>query len=639
MEIDISPDVQPESSEDDVQENAEPPECDTPIVEKPNRHASKQLIKHALRQQAKRRRKNSTIVPRIIVKPLPPQPVEDPVPNNSLKTPTMREVLASIPGFSIKTRKRSSKKLSAAAQLEQTKEGCIDLETPDSILVNTNLRALLNKYTFATLPPLYQNKLVQLLPSVDRQCITNATDSGIRLSTSGLNNEFFSRACLEWQERLGEGEFTPENQQKLKSEADKERSRVDPWKLKHFEPIWGDRSFSDSNLAPVNRPPIKTTIKLRPTTTVSNKPKPTPLIKRLRTVGAMTRSCTSYRLSEMANNDEPVTKSPIPDLLPIKFAKKHEEKFNIVNISDTVMETNEETIIICNETVEEKVSEKRPRSPSPEDVPVKRKTPSPIHNEEPEETTEHNIETVENHPEPMETIEFQAEETSESKTESETEEPKDAPIVDLLETVEDQNSCLETISLPESLEPPEKLETFPSADTESEQTSSEEKQIEEPQDYHQEPFEILPNTLILQQESTFPPEVLEKSMCSENCTDSNCMEESAEKLEASVEESDLVMAQLSEAGFEGVRTITDEDDANEDRFIDAENYVLESGQISVTEGQDVSKTVENSLFTTTAQTIGEISHMYLFIGNFFALAIIKFIFSIAKYVLKQLIHF
>lgn len=52
-----------------------------------------------------------------------------------------------------------------------------------------------------------------------------------RLNASGLNNEFFARACLEWRERLAEGEFTPENQQKLKAEAEKEMSRLDPWKV------------------------------------------------------------------------------------------------------------------------------------------------------------------------------------------------------------------------------------------------------------------------------------------------------------------------------------------------------------------------------------------------------------------------
>lgn len=153
----------------------------------------------------------------------------------------MREVLASIPGFSIKPRRRTNKKMSTAAQIEQTREGCIDLETPDSILVSTNLRDLLNKDTFCLLPPLYQYKLVQLLPNVDRPVIENDTET-IRLNSSSLTNEFFARACLEWRERLAEGEFTPENQLKLRTEAEKEKIKLDPWKLKHFEPIWGDKS-------------------------------------------------------------------------------------------------------------------------------------------------------------------------------------------------------------------------------------------------------------------------------------------------------------------------------------------------------------------------------------------------------------
>lgn len=141
----------------------------------------------------------------------------------------MREVLASLPGFCLKSsRRRSTKRLSAAAQLEA---GLVDLESPASILSSTSLRALLNRHTFQGLPPLYQRKLAQLLPSVDRQ----------DAATSGLNNEFFARACLEWRKRLAEGEFTPENQQKLKMEAEKDKNKLDPWKLKHFEPIWGDK--------------------------------------------------------------------------------------------------------------------------------------------------------------------------------------------------------------------------------------------------------------------------------------------------------------------------------------------------------------------------------------------------------------
>lgn len=56
-----------------------------------------------------------------------------------------------------------------------------------------------------------------------------------------MNNEFFARACLEWRKRLAEGEFTPENQQRLKMEAERDKNKLDPWKVKHFEPIWGEK--------------------------------------------------------------------------------------------------------------------------------------------------------------------------------------------------------------------------------------------------------------------------------------------------------------------------------------------------------------------------------------------------------------
>ncbi|XP_055372771.1 polycomb protein Asx isoform X2 [Condylostylus longicornis] len=176
---------------------------------------------------------------------------------------TMREVIAAaIPGYNMKSRPRRSNKnkLSTAAQIEQTKDGRIDLETPDSILCGTNLRALLNKHTFSLLPPLYQYNLVQLLPACDRPSnleplklknLDNPMDTtipAIHLNASALNNEFFARACLEWRERLTEGEFTPENQVKLKSEAEREKLRLDPWKLKHFEPIWGDKRLKSSQV-------------------------------------------------------------------------------------------------------------------------------------------------------------------------------------------------------------------------------------------------------------------------------------------------------------------------------------------------------------------------------------------------------
>ncbi|KAL4105077.1 hypothetical protein QTP88_020352 [Uroleucon formosanum] len=216
---------------------------------------SKTVMKHALRQQAKRRRKNTTIaagnvapLPRIILPSNQINTIED-----ESRVPTMLEVLSSIPGFSlVKPRKRpGSKRLSAAAQLQQAKaEGCVDLETPDSVLAQVNLRSLLNKQTFSMLPRLYQHKLVQMLPHVDRESLSD-TQSDFRplLNSSVLNNEFFAQACLEWTDRLSEGEFTPENQQKMKMDIDREKSKLDPFKLKYFEPIWGENRLSNSNAA------------------------------------------------------------------------------------------------------------------------------------------------------------------------------------------------------------------------------------------------------------------------------------------------------------------------------------------------------------------------------------------------------
>lgn len=54
-------------------------------------------------------------------------------------------------------------------QMKRTKCADIDVETPDSILVNTNLRALINKHTFSVLPGDCQQRLLSLLPEVDRQ--------------------------------------------------------------------------------------------------------------------------------------------------------------------------------------------------------------------------------------------------------------------------------------------------------------------------------------------------------------------------------------------------------------------------------------------------------------------------------------
>ncbi|RUS92113.1 hypothetical protein EGW08_000137 [Elysia chlorotica] len=139
--------------------------------------------------------------------------------------------------LSMKPRKRSTKRSkSVAAQIEQTKDGCIDM-TPDSILCKTNLKVLLNHKTFNQLPAVYQYKLITLMPQCDQ--IPAADRDDLRLSTTAMNNEFFAKACGEWKDRLSEGEFTSDAQLRLKQEEEKEQNKMDAWKAKHFEPVWG----------------------------------------------------------------------------------------------------------------------------------------------------------------------------------------------------------------------------------------------------------------------------------------------------------------------------------------------------------------------------------------------------------------
>ncbi|XP_054710744.1 polycomb protein Asx-like [Uloborus diversus] len=290
---------------------------------------SQRAIKHALRQQQKRRRRNTAIaasgsapppIPRIIMKSLPPAPAgAGCVPEErwrcsfektSLrestrhKPQTMRELLASIPGLSFKPRKRSNRKLSTAAQIAQTKKGCINIETPDSILVNTNLRALLNKHTFASLPPVYQYRLVQLLPQADRII---GPDYSVRLSATALNNEFFARACQEWKKRLQDGEFTPENQMKLKGEAERDHGKLDPWKIDNFEPVWGHTSLSD--IADQSKStPFSLNSQLKPSLNNQNKHVPTikikPVVRKSRLSSTISKHRNSPHHDSPSHSDE-----------------------------------------------------------------------------------------------------------------------------------------------------------------------------------------------------------------------------------------------------------------------------------------------------------------------------------------------
>lgn len=585
--------------------------------------------KHALRQQAKRRRKNTTIasgntnsLPRIIVKPLPPQSIDE-IACSRTKVPTMREVLASIPGFSIKQRKRSNKKLSTAAQIEQTKEGCIDLETPDSILVNTNLRALLNKHTFSILPTLYQHKLVQLLPNVDRPGTSSQSDIPTRLSSSGLNNEFFARACLEWRERLSEGEFTPENQQKLKSEAEREKSKLDPWKLKHFEPIWGEKNhLEDSTIVDKPRPTLKTTIKLRPTASVS---KPVPP-KQIRTVGAVTRAQTSFRgeIDKTSELIDSVNKNTIPDLIPIKSSSKiiiprpeivlsqsqsndsnesnetFSNEVDPLQITDNSMEFTEIKTEDGNLSVSSSLSniehifgtaeafdmvDDGQNSNSIEDKNelIKDSSPSPI-DFSPEELESDKISSVvlvEQDSSTSENKESDVKSENEYKTDNNFEfcesnkdyENDNFPSNNFseLEDVQSNKSPIPECTLNDnSLDKPEsecsKQEYFKNLTGISIDQVDDNQQI----NFEESISGLLPNSIILQQES-----VVLNTSCS------NDADIHIDKLKSTLEH-DLDLSQLGEqASFDqNVNNMDDNDEeTNEVRLMVAENYVLESGAI------------------------------------------------------------
>lgn len=83
---------------------------------------------------------------------------------------------------------------------------------------------------------------------------------------------------------MAEGEFTPENQQRLKMEAERDKNKLDPWKVKHFEPIWGEK----------REPKLKSSLHY---------------IAESRSSGAVTRS--SLRLRLESNADVPTSEHAV----------------------------------------------------------------------------------------------------------------------------------------------------------------------------------------------------------------------------------------------------------------------------------------------------------------------------------------
>lgn len=149
--------------------------------------------------------------------------------------PTLRPVKVLNNNSNSNKQRRRPKKL----KTDLVSELSIDVKRPSSVLVDTSIRALLTNVAFAQLSPENQKILIESLPLVDRPSAPSKENQSVDLKPSSINNEFFNRACIEWRDRLSNGEFTNEHQTKLRAEHEREKSKIDPWKARNFEGIWG----------------------------------------------------------------------------------------------------------------------------------------------------------------------------------------------------------------------------------------------------------------------------------------------------------------------------------------------------------------------------------------------------------------
>ncbi|XP_048048240.1 putative Polycomb group protein ASXL2 isoform X2 [Megalobrama amblycephala] len=234
--------------------------CSSPSVSSsklmsPSQKHSKKALKQALKQQQQRNQRRQCGIPNASSPRLLLKTVKDMAHDSSKSSwelkqtercPASPQNSTSSSSSSVKAdvcHATGARKVSQrssrlnARQLRRTK--CeIDVETPDSILVNTNLRALINKHTFSMLPTECQQKLLKMLPEVDQQA---SMDGALKVTSSALNNEFFTSAAQSWKERLSEGEFTPELRLRMRQEIEKEK-KVELWKEHFFESYYGEHS-------------------------------------------------------------------------------------------------------------------------------------------------------------------------------------------------------------------------------------------------------------------------------------------------------------------------------------------------------------------------------------------------------------
>ncbi|KAM3921755.1 polycomb group protein ASXL1 isoform 1-T1 [Leptodactylus fuscus] len=290
---------------------------------------------------------------------------------------------------------RSIKNISAPGQVKK-KEEEIDFETPGSILVNTNLRALINVRTFNAFPAHLQQQLLLLLPDVDRQV---SPDGQLRMSGSALNNEFFAHACQRWRERLSEGEFTPEAQLRMRQEMGKEK-KVEDWKEKFFEDFYGQKlGYSEELGSDMEEKSYETTCppQERPRTSPEHTQKREPVPEvHIRTRRSLYRNTEKVKHNLPAAAEVKVSTSPsLPrekesDALSVKSRLSPGDELSLPSTSERVPELHPDTI----SEQKRKTTEPETSSPSLEKKPRMeqrqsfRNTIQSVHSEKPQPTKE-----------------------------------------------------------------------------------------------------------------------------------------------------------------------------------------------------------------------------------------------------------
>ncbi|KAK2826540.1 hypothetical protein Q5P01_020754 [Channa striata] len=312
------------------------PRCSSPSVPtskliSPSQKHSKKALKQALKQQQQRNQRRQGAMPTSSSPRLLLKTIKDMTDNISTKTDLCHPVVPR------KVSQRASRL--SAGQIKRTK--CkIDVETPDSILVNTNLRAIINKHTFSVLPPDCQQRLLKLLPEVDQQA---CTDGLLKVTSSALNNEFFASAAQSWKERLSEGEFTPELQLRMRQEIEKEK-KVEQWKEAFFENYYGENSglsheeSRELTKADVNQDVARPKSPSHKTGPAAQAPEESKATKdSSKTVGAVKDMKPAKTSSQEPLKAQPVQKEPVFTAEPMKTRRSQ-------HVEDSKLNTTEKSV-------------------------------------------------------------------------------------------------------------------------------------------------------------------------------------------------------------------------------------------------------------------------------------------------------